>query len=891
MPQLPLDQEHGAALIWPRIAALSHGWMAAQGLAARDCVVLLPFAQHLPLARRAWMALGGWPPRLETTRTLAQSLAPESAPEGGDISFDVATDQLGAADLLGGQAWARDWKRRDPRGFQLAVARVVETAHLWARAAAQRPPQLRPAYWEQARAALAAGGPGEMERGLARLALEWAAATASQPVTDALFEMPAAGLVLVQAGGPDPLAEAVAAALEARGGRVLRLDTDLPLDALFERHPPLGALELALCSDFEDEAQCTAAAVLAHVNAGRVPVALIAQDRLLLRRVRALLERAGVALADETGWTLSTLPAAAQLMALLRAAGGHATLDDWLDWLKSDIARHLDGDASYASLQQLEAKCRGQGWTRAASVRPEQLSEGAARLWLRARQVLQPLQGGARRSLGDWLEGLREVLQQAEAWSELQAAPAGPQLLAALGLQQPVWPGSARDAVQRGSQLSPAEFVAWVDQCLESQQFVPQPGEALPQVHITPLARAMLRPFAAVVLPGADAQTLGAVGGGASLTGEAVAEALGLPTQAQRREAQTAAFAQLMRAPALTLLRRLADGSEPLSASPLLERLQQALESAGHAPLQRWQDARVPTEVALQPRARASAQAAGRLPRALSASAVESLRGCPYQFFGRVLLGLRESDELGDEVDKRDYGTWLHGVLYDFHRWRLEQPGGDEAALLQQAATAQSQALGLDAAAFLPFEASFQRFVPRYLDWLRGHEAEGAMWAAGELDREVHPAAWQDGVLADIKLRGRLDRIDLLSGKQGLELLLVDYKTGGAAGLKDRVADPLEDTQLAVYAALMDAQPLDGVDPDRPMRAIYLALDDAQRIERVEHEDPLASAQQMLEGLGQDLLAIHGGEPLPALGEGAMCEHCEMRGLCRRDDWYAQEQA
>ena len=105
-------------------------------LAARDCVVLLPFAQHLPLARRAWMAQGGWPPRLETTRTLAESLAPELPPEGGDISFDVATDQLSAADLLGSQAWARDWKRRDPRGFQLAVSRVVETAHLWARAAA-----------------------------------------------------------------------------------------------------------------------------------------------------------------------------------------------------------------------------------------------------------------------------------------------------------------------------------------------------------------------------------------------------------------------------------------------------------------------------------------------------------------------------------------------------------------------------------------------------------------------------------------------------------------------------------------------------------------------------------------------------------------------------------
>lgn len=881
--QIPLDTDHSAELIWLRLVERTCAWMTQQGLVARDCIVLLPFSQHLPLARRAWMARGGWPPRLETTRTLALGTGPEILPQAGEISFDLATDQLSAAALLQGQSWAANWRQRDARGFQLAVTRLVETAHVWARSAAHVAPEARPTFWDQARQMTAVGGPAEIERALANVALEWAAAAAPVPVTDSLFELQPAGLIVVQSGGVDPLCTALAEALETRGCQVLQLNTDLQLDQAFEHHAPLGTLELALCQDFEDEARCTAAAVLAHVNRGQVPVALIAQDRMLLRRVRALLDRTGVALADETGWTLSTLPAAAQVMALLRAAQPSAGMDAWLDCLKSDVAQALAG--TDRGLQQLERKCRSRAWSRVDAVQPGQLDDEAARLWQRALEALRPLRAPGRRSLGEWLACLRDTLMRMQAWSALQAATAGQQVIEALSLHQAAWPGSAQYSMQQASYLTLAEFISWVDQSLEARQFTPQGGELLPQVHITPLARAILRPFGAIVLPGADAQTLGAVGGASSLLGEAVSQSLGLPTQALKRDAQVLAFTQLLRAPALTLLRRRSHGAEPLAASPLLERLQQALQAAGHGPMQAWHDARLPSKVDRRLTARAKASAAGRLPLSLSASAVDSLRTCPYQFFAKVMLGLRESDELDVEVKKRDYGTWLHGVLYDFHRWRAEQPGADAIELMQRAAHAQTQALGLDAAAFLPFSCTFERFVPRYLEWLKAHEAQGAMWAEGELEREIRPAVWQDGLLADLRLRGRLDRIDLLSSEAGLEMLLIDYKTGGVKRLKDKVAEPLEDTQLAVYAALMDAQPLAGVDVERPTRAIYLALDDARRIEQVEHVDPLGSAQVMLAGLGRDLLLMHGGQVLPALGEGQVCEQCEMRGLCRRDDW------
>jgi len=889
---LPLDAGHAADSIWLRVAQQSSVWLDARGLALRDAVLLVPFAQHLAPARRAWMQLGRWQPRIETTHSLAASLGPSVLPQAGQVSYDAAIDSLSAEALVAQQSWAQALRRQDERAYALALARLVEAAHAFARAAAARAPAARAAFWQQARAALAAqgegGGGAGFERALALLALEWAAAQAPIPATDALFDLRPSAWLLLQAGGLDMLSEQLLARSDETGVPNLRLLADMDLDTAFDATAPLGGLEQAVCGDFEDLAQCSAAAVLQHLNAGRAPLALIAQDRVLIRRVRALLERRGVSMQDETGWTLATTPAAAMLMALLRAAQALATLDEILAWLKSDLAADLRERAGASALASLELLCRARGWQTPAAVKLADLPPGSARLWQGALAALSGLSDGApRRSLGQWLDALNLVLSGLRADALLLELDAGAQLLDALWLRRSPWPGSAHEQVLQQSQLRFAEFVGWVDQSLEAQQFVPA-SQADAQVVITPLARAMLRPFAAVVLPGADAQTLGAPGALPALLPDGLCVQCGLPGLQQQREALCHAFAQLLRSPQLTLLRSRAHGSEVLAPSPLLERLALALRRAGHvAELQEWVDARVARVLTPHALARTSAHAAGLMPARLSASALEALRNCPYQFFGRVLLGLREQDELAAEIDKRDFGTWLHAVLYEFHERR--QGAGStpdaqsDAELLQLLAHDQARALGLSPEEFLPYLSTLVRIAPRYLEWWGSREAEGQRYSAGEIDRAIQPFADAGEPLASVTLHGRLDRVDLQGGVR----VLIDYKTSGVASLKARVAVPLEDTQLAVYAALMQADG-DG-DTDgmgyTPMRALYLALDDAKRIEAIEHPDVERSAALLLQGVGEDLQAMHDGAALPALGEGTLCEHCEMRGLCRRDDW------
>jgi ATP-dependent helicase/nuclease subunit B len=108
---------------------------------------------------------------------------------------------------------------------------------------------------------------------------------------------------------------------------------------------------------------------------------------------------------------------------------------------------------------------------------------------------------------------------------------------------------------------------------------------------------------------------------------------------------------------------------------------------------------------------------------------------------------------------------------------------------------------------------------------------------------------------------------------------LIDYKTGSAARLRDKVRHPLEDTQLAFYAALMRAR------TELPLSARYLALDGTRKLEEIEHPRVELSAAALVEGLSDDLRRLQAGAGLPALGVGSTCDFCAARGICRRDHW------
>ncbi len=860
---------------WPEIGAQLLAQASRRGLAPRDCIVLVPFVQLLAVARLEFARHGGWMPRVETSHSLAKTLGPEPMLVAGEPSFDLAIDNLVMQQLLVRQAWGRAWMARDPAGLVKASAQVARTAHDLARSAFTLTPILRPAYWRSVRDILAPiEGPGAVERRLAMVAAEWAM-LAPAPATDRLFELRPAAWLVVSAGGADPFTMNLLNAAAADVCCAV-LDTDRigPMDGAGKL--PNNDPNLAECDDFESEAQCAAAQVLEHLRCLEQPVALIAQDRVLVRRVRALLERSSVSIADETGWKLSTTRAAARVRTLLRASLPGVSADIMLDWLKTGM-HWRDLPDSTPAIQSLENLCRQRKISRLSNLSIPALDEAAQILIRCAYATLEKLAAHRPKPLKLWMASLAAALTDCGVLDALAEDEAGRQTLSALRIGiQPV-PSQIDLALAGDEPMRLAQFIAWVEAALENNSFRPATDLAVPvQVVITPLAQAMLRPFAAVVVPGADDTHLGAPAAPHPLLSEAQAAALGLITAEQHRLGQRLALDQLLDCRRVTFLRRRQDGKQPLGESPLVEQLAVSLRREGRA-LRPWRDPRVEQSIAPTPITPSAPSAAALLPRRISASAVEALRDCPYRFFAKAMLRLREADELERDLEKRDYGTWLHAVLHQFHLTRLKPEAVSiEAARLIVMATAWQAESGLDDAEFLPFATSLRALAPRYVEWLHDRDRQGLQWRLGEFERVVSLPEFEGA-----SLEGHIDRIDVLGpdGESGTEL--IDYKTGSVDALKRRVKEPLEDTQLAFYAAIL---------PDTlklPLRAAYVALDHTRGIEFIEHKDVMQTARILVSGLASEFARLRDGAGLPALGEGETCERCEMRGLCRRDHWAA----
>ena len=877
-----LNQDLAPDGLWLACADATRRWLAERALAPQDAVLLLPFVELLPPARSAFAGLGGWMPRIETVRTLAATLGPAPGAAQGSLSGEVAVDRLVAAQLLAQVAALRDWRARDPQAHAQAVGEVLQAAQTLARGAAAVHPAQREAWWALARQSVA--GPDSaapLDGLLAQVALAWAALTPA-PATDRLFSLTPSAWIVLEAGGADALTCAVLADATQRGIPVLRLVADAsdqanPFDAA-----PANPPRLLTAPDAEAEAMAAASVVALSVAQSvaqsvathQMPVALIAEDRAGVRRIRALLERLGLRIADESGWTLSTTRAGARVMALLRAAqaqGAQSGADAWLDWLKAEV-RPGPECAGSIHLDRLELLWRreGPGALPQPNRQPEELA--ALAWWADQRSRLNSLNATRRQPLAAWLQVLRATLPadeplEASLWRQDSAGRA---VWQALRLDV----ASARADVD-GWTMTLDDLTDWVDATLADAEF--RPADASAQVVITPMARAMLRPFGAVIFPGADERHLGPPAPGPALLSDATLRALGLDDARARGERLARCFVQLLRQSGLTLLRRSADGDEHLGPSPWLTRLRLARRRRGLPDLAETAAQPLLTELPAAPVYPPLARAGARLPQAVSASAVEALRACPYRFFSRSVLRLGQTDELEADTAKRDYGSLLHAMLERFHAQRdLSQPLAVQQQTLVALGSALLQEHGLDAASMLPFLAGLPTFAERYLVWQAQRDAEGWVYAAGEIDSEVTPEG-----LGGLHLRGRIDRLDRLDrGGQGQQQVL-DYKTGAAEGLKKKLRQPLEDTQLAFYAAQLMAGPA----PPDTLQAAYVALDERTGITELPHPDVTESARALLSSLAADWPRLAAGAPLRALGEGAACDFCEARGLCRRDHW------
>ncbi|MDO9221539.1 MAG: PD-(D/E)XK nuclease family protein [Thiobacillus sp.] len=625
---------------------------------------------------------------------------------------------------------------------------------------------------------------------------------------------------------------------------------DTPLRARFSLSP---------APHLEAEARAIAAWVAAQLNDGKRDLALIALDRETARRVRALLERMGVLVADETGWTLSTTAAAAVIDRWLECVASDFPHIELLDLLKSpfvlgELAARQD------QVMQLELALRRQGVAQGmADIQRLAYSQfGALPPWMAALFSARQNFAQTRAPLAVWLARLLDSLVQLDV--TLKADAAGTRVMDTLE-------NVRHDLADDSEKYSFGEWRRWLNLALESASFID--ASVTSPIVLTSLPAARGRVFEAVAIIGADARHL-PVYPAPGVFSQSTRAQLGLPTAATEAAATTADLIQLLSQGSTLLSWQAWHNDEPNPASPLVLRLQALHLAAWGSPLPEQAGAEPPACASVLPAAcvqAAPSVLAAQLPQRYSPTAYQTLLDCPYRFFVKSVLGIHELDEADDALDKSDYGNALHRILKSFHD---SQPPAERAAALAR--------LGeLSATEFTAFPAYTrtvwaQRWAsiqPAYIDAWLASVAQGWRYQSGETAFDMPFAV---AGLGEVILHGRMDRVDRRIDANGSEALaVIDYKTGAAQGLKAKLKNPAEAVQLPFYAWLAEAA------------AAYLPINETPVVPlELNGETDIDAICRRLPEL---LEAIVAGARLPAGGVDSVCKHCEARGLCRKGMW------
>ena len=622
----------------------------------------------------------------------------------------------------------------------------------------------------------------------------------------------------------------------------------------------LGRITLAPAPHLEGEARAVASWLAAQLHAGRRDIALIAFDRETARRVRALLERMDVLVADETGWTLSTTAAAAVIDRWLECVTGDFPHVELLDLLKSPFVLGKLA-ARQDQVLQLELGLRRQGVSQGEAdiMRLASARFGVLPGWLTALFDARRRFAQNRAPLAVWLARLAESLVRLDA--TLDADAAGAAVLNTLETLR-------HDLVDDPEKYSFGEWRRWLNLALESASFVDE--SVVSPLVLTSLPAARGRLFDAVAIIGADARHL-PPRPPPGLFSQATRAQLGLSTASAEAAAAAADLMQLLtQGPALLSWQAWHD-DEPNAASPLVLRLQALHQAAWGVPLAEQSSGEPPTQTSPHPSASmrpAPSVTAAQLPRRYSPTAYQTLLDCPYRFFVRSVLGIRELDEADEALDKSDYGNALHRILDAFHA--SAPPTERDAALARLADLSAAEFATLPAWTAAAWRSQWVKIQPAYIDAWLDWIAKGWLYQAGEAAFEKPLAV---AGLGEIILHGRVDRVDRRVDLDGNEArIVIDYKTSAAQGLKKKLKDPAEAVQLPFYAWLADAA------------AAYLPVNEAPVAQlELDGETDVDSISRRLPAL---LEAIAAGAPLRASGVDSACQYCEARGLCRKGTWH-----
>ena len=658
-------------------------------------------------------------------------------------------------------------------------------------------------------------------------------------------------------------------------------------DHFFEsgKHLSQSDRRILKAQDFEDAAWQGAGAIEKLLQDGHQHIALIAQDRLVARRMRALLARFGDGLSvhDETGWKLSTTRAAASVMSwmdVVHHPAGPSSVElidflknPYIDWSTFGITHDQASDClTFLEQRLIEGDVRGtwSGFILALDSDNDETNTLVS--------IIRKLKNQSNRwqaasnSCLAWLDLLEQDLIDLGMSAGLAQDIAGQQLLASLSPMR----------LLRHHPMKQVEWLSLLSSMLEDASYIESNPRQSASVTILPLSATRLRRFDAWVMVGCDDTQLPSLSDSPMFLSAQLKKLLGCKTQEAEFIQQAMDLSQLMTSHQhwRMIWQSVGTTGEPRQPSPWLQRLY-----VRHPELLKDKLEVPTTSYEAMPISQPRPSLPGDFvkPTSISPSAYRALRECPYRYYVTRLLGLKERSGLEAEVDLSLVGKTLHAALYDFyHGLKTQALENDNiyerTKLLKQRLYAISHKhfkplLDVDGR-WLAAWIEWETLIPSWIDWHIQREQSGWVFHDGEkqvsFDLQTR--------FGDIRVSGFVDRLDI-HPQEGVEV--IDYKFSSKNSITKKKNNLQDDPQLVIYAKAVNEHDMVNRQPTTTASWISVKEDDS----RVEVDDLQSEMKELPAQMIADIESLWGGSPMAASAPDSICQYCQARGICRKGMW------
>ncbi len=663
---------------------------------------------------------------------------------------------------------------------------------------------------------------------------------------------------------------------------------------------------------FEKLAWATVQRVALHIKEDRKNIAIIAQDRLVVRRVRALLARyEGISIQDATGWKLSTTGVAAAInswIEIVRSPEG-PNLHQWMGFLKnplidwSEVIHKIDPNFDLAQIdnwmnyldQQLLERMDGVGWSALFNVFQRISSDerlfgselNTEILKTLSLKVIHFLTIKCQEWQGQFQNGsfyshlLLTQLQQLEMAKKLEKDEAGQTFLSLLD-----------DLMKmNGVNLQANSWFSLLDLGMEESSFTEKTKKSAINISIIPLSAMRLHQYDAVLVVGCDDEHFPSKRKESLIFSKNLMRELGLSSIVDDYQQQARDLSQLMQSHQYVdfLWQEYQKAGEKNRRTSWLTRLISSIDGFYEKNFQIESK-----ETSYSPVKKSKVILGAEhplLPSQLSPSSYKTLRECPYRFYVTRSLKISSPKAYAEESIFGEIGQLLHTVLDKFYRILKVESEVNQAlssdeeyrrAWMIQKLTEISNSEWLNLTQingkYLGNQYLWNEQIGVFINWQLNHEKNG--WqvyqseAPFEYDFKINDSY-------TIKIRGKIDRIDLRNN----EALVLDYKVQNQKKLQDRDKHFNDDPQLLMYAMALDQQSIGSTHPVNEVEWVSLKPDANDKEIYLAKEVTQELRNELEIQIQEDFQSIWQGKPLVASGPNHVCQYCDVRGICRKGMW------